>query len=129
MRICKDHNNKEHTHTLAEFRIPRIERSVCPAYLLETTPGTQSFSQRCWNEHFLGSFAVRSGSYTVRILQHNWLTRQLLRNLAAVILAARYLNEDGGKHRLLQTSSQPMSELFLKFSKRVEPSSVTDLEK
>ena len=47
MRTCKDHNNKEHTHKLAEFRIPSIERSVpsiersvCPAYLLEPTPGT-----------------------------------------------------------------------------------------
>ena len=30
----------------------------------------------------------------------------------AVILAARDLNEQAGKHRLLQTSSQPMSEQF-----------------
>ena len=39
---CKDHrNSKVHTHKVAEFRIPRIERSVCPAYLLEPTPGMQ----------------------------------------------------------------------------------------
>ena len=91
--------------------MPRIECSVCAAYLLEPTPGMQSFSQRSWNGHFPGIFAVSSGSCTVRILQPlTWLTHKLSRNLATVISAARDLNEHGGKHRLLQTSSQPMSE-------------------
>ena len=41
-----------------------------------------------------------------------WLTEKLLCNLLTMILAVRDLNEHGGKHRLLQTPSQPMSKRF-----------------
>ena len=58
---------------------------------------------------FSASLLVSSGFLHSSNFANKLLTQKLLRNLATVILAARDLNEDGGKHRLLQTSSQPMS--------------------
>ena len=52
--------------------MPRIEHSVCEVYLLEPTPGMHGPGiQWSWNEHFLGIFAVSSGSCTAGILKAN----------------------------------------------------------
>ena len=74
--------------------MPCTERSVSPAYLLETAPGTH--------------FAVSSGSCSFNFAT-KWLTQKLSCNLITVISAACDLNEHGGKHRLLQTPPQRMS--------------------
>ena len=71
---------------------------VCPACLSEPTPG-----MHCPLASGLGTNIFSSSLLFAQVLaQFKWLTRKLLRNLATVILAARVLNEHGGKHRLLQ---------------------------
>ena len=55
----------------AEFLMPHIKHSVCPAYLLLSfRPHSwyaMSFSQQSWNKYFSSIFAVSSGSCTVQI--------------------------------------------------------------
>ena len=90
----------------------RIERSVCPAYLLEPTPGVH-----CPFASGLGmNIFAASMPFAQFLAQFKFCNQKadlkLLQNLATMILAARDLNEHRGKHRLLQTSSQPMSEQF-----------------
>ena len=90
--------------------MPRLEHSVCPVYLLEPTPG-----MHCSLASSLGTNTFSTSLLLAQVLAQfksatKWLTQKLLHNLATMILAARDLNEHGGKHRLLQASSQPMSE-------------------
>ena len=92
--------------------MPRIKHSVCPAYLLEPTPG-----MHCPLDSGIGTNIFSASLLLAQVLAQfefatKWLTRKLLRNLATVISAAHVLNEHGGKHHLLQTSSSPMSERF-----------------
>ena len=85
--------------------MPHIEHSVCPAYLLEPTPGMQCCLASSLEASLLLALVLAQFKFATK-----WLTRKASRNLAtmSMILAARDLNEHGGKHRLLQTSSQPI---------------------
>ena len=85
-----------------------IERGVCPAYLSEPTPGMP-----CPLASSLGMNIFLASLLLAQVLaQFEFCNQTLLRNFATMILAAHDLNEHGGKHRLLQTSSQPMSGQF-----------------
>ena len=77
-----------------------------PAYLLNLNPG-----MHCPLACSLGSNIFLASLHNSNFAT-KWLTQKLSCNLVTVISAAHDLNEHGGKHRLLQTSSQPMSERF-----------------
>ena len=90
--------------------MPRIKRSVYPAYLLEPTTGMHCpLASGLGSNIFLASLLLASCSLN---FVTKGLNRKLSRSLATVILAAHDLNEHGGKHRLLQISSQPISNDF-----------------
>ena len=92
--------------------MPCIKRSVRPDYLLELTPGmhhpfANALGTNIFSASLLFARFLHSSNFATK-----WLTQKILCNLATMILAAHDLNEHGGKHCLLQTSSQPMSEQF-----------------
>ena len=92
--------------------MPRIKHSVCPAYLSEPIAGMQ-----CPLASDLGTNIFLASSLFAQVLVQLKFCNQMAdpevtRNLATMILAACDLNEHGGKHCLLQTSSQPMSKSF-----------------
>ena len=85
-------------------------RDRCSVYLSEPTPG-----MHCPSASGLGTTIFSASLPLAQVLSQfkfatKWLTWKLSCNLVTVISAARDLNEHGGKHCLLQISSQPMSE-------------------
>ena len=114
IRFCKDHCNSNDHKRLGEFCMLRNKYSVCPVYLLEPTPG-----MHCPFASGLGTNISSASSLLAPVLavwfwffSAKWLTWKSSHNLATMISAARDLNELGGKHRLLQTPSQPTSKWF-----------------
>jgi len=92
--------------------MPRIEHSICPAYLSEPISGMQ-----CPLVSDPGTNIFLAPLLFAPVLVQFKLCNQLAdpevrRNLATMILAACDLNEHGGKHHVLQTSPQPMSKSF-----------------
>ena len=93
--------------------MPRIECSVCPVYLLEPIPGMQyPLASGLETNIFSASLLLVQVLAQFKFSKTKWLTQKLSCNLVTVILAVCDLNEHGGKHHLLQTSSQPMSKQF-----------------
>ena len=90
--------------------MPRMEHSVCPAYLLEPTPGMHCLL----NSSFGTNIFLASSLFAQVLVQLKFCNQmadpEVRRNLATMISDAHDLEEHGGKHCLLQTSSQPMSE-------------------
>ena len=80
--------------------------------LLEPTPGMHCPLASGFGTNIFLAFAVSSGSCTVRILQPNGWPRSYHVILWPWFWLQYDLSEHGGKHHLLQTSSQPMSEQF-----------------
>ena len=72
IRFCKDHRNSKEHNKSAEFHMPRLKHSVCPAYLLKPTPGMHyHLAGGLGTNIFSASFAVSSGSCAVQTVQPN----------------------------------------------------------
>ena len=76
--------------------MPRIERSVCPAHLLEPTPGMQRpLASGLGTNIFSASLPLARVLAQFKFCKTKWLTQKLSHNLATVISAAYDLNERG----------------------------------
>ena len=106
-----------------------IERNVCPAYLLEPTPGTQ-----CPLASGLGTNTFSASLPLAQVLAQSnfatkWLTWKLPCNLVTMISAARDLNEHGGKASAAADIVLTYVQTILKSSKCLTHPMLPTLEK